>query len=130
MTLDQEPIQSVISFLESQPAIEMAILFGSFAHGTQTKNSDIDLALAGADKFSVEDRLSLVTEINKISRREVDLVDLLSAKGAILFETMVNGTLLFCKNTAIRESLLKRMWREQDDDYRFSQKVLMQRISP
>ncbi len=60
----------------------------------------------------------------------MDLVDLLSAKGAILFETMVNGRLLFCKNIAIRESLLKRMWREQDDDYRFSQKVLMQRISP
>lgn len=130
MTLDQEPIQSVISFLESQPAIEMAILFGSFAHGTQTKNSDIDLAIAGADNFSIEGRLSLVTEINKISCREVDLVVLLSAKGAILFETMVNGTLLFCKNTAIRESLLKGMWREQDDDYRFSQKVLMQRISP
>ncbi len=58
MTLEQEPIQKVISFLEFLPSIKIAILFRSFAHGTETENSDIDLAIAGVDKFSIEDRLS------------------------------------------------------------------------
>ena len=40
-----ETIQLITDWLTQQSTIQLALLFGSFAKGTHTKNSDIDLAI-------------------------------------------------------------------------------------
>jgi predicted nucleotidyltransferase len=61
--------------LQSNPAVESIILFGSRAKGTARIGSDIDLAIKGT--FSADNWLKLLRDVDDIEiLYKVDLVDL------------------------------------------------------
>ncbi|MCH5243070.1 MAG: nucleotidyltransferase domain-containing protein [Muribaculaceae bacterium] len=68
-------IEDIKKYFDTQP-IEKAWLFGSYARGTQTSDSDIDLLV----KFEPEARIGLITfskiisELEEIAKKDVDLV--------------------------------------------------------
>ena len=62
-------------------------------------SSDIDLAIAGTEEFSIVERLNISLSINMFIRKEVDLIDLLQARGAILHDAMIAGQVLYCHNS-------------------------------
>ena len=68
-------IEILKKYFDSKP-IEKAWLFGSYARGTQTSDSDIDLLV----EFDPKATISLITfskiisELEDISNKEVDLV--------------------------------------------------------
>lgn len=69
-------IDEIKSFLRTQP-IEKAWIFGSYARGTQTPDSDIDIlvkldpqARIGLFKFS-----QIALDLEAISKKKVDLVE-------------------------------------------------------
>ncbi|MDD1777950.1 MAG: nucleotidyltransferase domain-containing protein [Candidatus Helarchaeota archaeon] len=84
---------------------ELVYLFGSFAKSTYTSLSDIDFAFLFASKFDkhklFEIRLNLIGALQKIIKKEVDIVTLNLAPPLLKFEA-INGILLHEKNSSIR----------------------------
>lgn len=90
--------ERLIHFFAACEDIRLAILFGSFAAGTATEASDIDIAIAAGpnrhDKLSIERRLELRATLSTSFKREIDLVDLARTEGLFLHRIMTGGLVL------------------------------------
>ena len=63
--------------LVAGPPLHFAMLFGSEARGTRRADSDVDIGIFPVDAhLSLQDELSLQTELAHVCRRDVDLVRL------------------------------------------------------
>ncbi|MDE6697811.1 MAG: nucleotidyltransferase domain-containing protein [Muribaculaceae bacterium] len=70
------PLKEIRSYLSSVP-IDKAWLFGSFARGEETENSDIDLLV----QFTQGAKLGLqyfhiINDLESLAKRRIDLVEL------------------------------------------------------
>lgn len=108
--------------------IQIAILFGSLADGRGDKTSDLDLAVAGDAVLSVARRIELSEALSREFGREIDLVDLLDAHGAVLQEILTRGKQVLNRNQATLEILLRRMLYEKEDDSRFARTCTKERM--
>lgn len=86
-------------FFDQERAIVAAYLFGSFAKGTPTPSSDIDLAFlldkktAGADSTELSSRYSV--DLSEKLGREVDVIILNEAPPFLKFQVLRYGQPLF-----------------------------------
>ena len=124
----QAAIEATSSYFARRENVHFACVFGSFADARATTASDLDVAIAGLEPFSLEQKLDFQLELSEQLQREVDVVDLNTSHGAILEAALTKGRQLFCKNPSVRENLLKRMLREHEDDGRFAEKILTERL--
>jgi uncharacterized protein len=69
-------LNELTTFLESQPDIRLAILFGSAASNRLRFDSDIDLAVQCDAPLTAARKMALIEHIALISGRSVDLIDL------------------------------------------------------
>lgn len=91
---DQNKIlQQLKHELEKDADIILAILFGSFATGTATNNSDIDIAVKLKKPLSEDKKIQLIQLVEKLSGRAVDLVDLDEA-GEPLLGQIIHGVVI------------------------------------
>lgn len=101
------------SGIESSAKILAVYLFGSFARGTDTEHSDIDIAVL-YDKqpaHTLEGRgLKVAADLSRIAGREVDLVILNDAPVDLVHRVFRDGILLADRNPSerIRFEVLKR----------------------
>ena len=70
------PLKEIISYLSTVP-VDRAWLFGSFARGEETENSDIDLLV----QFTQGAKLGwqyfhIINDLESLAKRRVDLVEL------------------------------------------------------
>lgn len=75
--LSTETVLSIISSISKEyPAIEQAFLFGSFARGTQSSESDVDvqLILDRNERFNLRDLSRFAKRIEELTHRECDIV--------------------------------------------------------
>ena len=74
--IDKE--KQLISWLNAQKEIELAILFGSYAIGTENNQSDIDLGfqLVSGTRLTATEKLNYLITLGKLLGKEIDLVDL------------------------------------------------------
>lgn len=73
------------------PAIRLAILFGSVARGTETPNSDLDVAVQADKPLSTEQRISITEALALAFNRPIDLIDLQTAGQPLLYEIISGG---------------------------------------
>ena len=68
-------VKDSIDYLKKKIRISSAYIFGSYAAGTATPLSDIDLAVFSpdADKMKIEDKAKLSTELKLRCHTEVEL---------------------------------------------------------
>ncbi len=90
-----ESLAHAAAFLESQPGIRWAALFGSHAKGTARDSSDVDIALCCAPRMSLGDELALAARLEEIVERTVDLVDASAEDVLLRFEIASSGRVLF-----------------------------------
>ena len=69
------PLKEITSYLSSMP-IDKVWLFGSFARGEETENSDIDLLV----QFTEDAKLGLkyfhiINDLESLAKRRIDLVE-------------------------------------------------------
>ncbi|MCF6334288.1 MAG: nucleotidyltransferase domain-containing protein [Spirochaetales bacterium] len=102
-------------FFINRATIQTAILYGSFAKGTETDTSDVDIAIGGSVEFSPDLLVNLNLELTKLLNREVDLVDLNRINGTILTQILTKGTLIKRANTAFYAELIKKMIYFEED---------------
>lgn len=87
-------VEKLQKFFEKTDNIIFGYLFGSYDNNTQTKNSDIDIAVYLKDK-SLDNILQLNYELSKLLKKDVDLLVLNTTRNIYLLnDILTNSTLL------------------------------------
>jgi uncharacterized protein len=86
---------ALLGYFEQHPEILSAYLFGSFAKGTATPSSDVDLALFLAKTPGIAWITDTTAALSKQLGREVDLILLNNASPFLKFQVFRYGKLLF-----------------------------------
>lgn len=94
--------------------VTYATVFGSVARGQALPDSDIDVAVSFGKPMSSDLRLALLGIVADVSGRSVDLIDLESA-GGLIRERALGGTEIVCDSVAIRQRMIAKVQRSQDD---------------
>lgn len=98
--------KGLVEFLATQPDVVAAYLFGSFAQGRATWNSDVDIAILLAettDSLVVGKRqLTLMNELRAFADREVDVVMLNTAPPVLQHQVLQYGRLLYERDRKAR----------------------------
>ena len=111
----EDLIQKIADFLSLQSDLELVWIYGSYASGRQTPQSDIDIAVAGKTPLTPDRRLDLTEQLSQITRKEIDLVDLQAVHGIIFSQVLTLGKLVVNKNSLLYAQLIKRMWFDRAD---------------
>ncbi len=122
-------VQLVIQKLIDVEQLKCVVLYGSFARGTYTGDSDIDLAACYNHKMTSDEYFKLTMSLSDVTDRKIDFVDLYSVypphsqeifkygewikKDSILFAQILSRTLAEEKDflpikTKIQKIQLKR----------------------
>jgi len=103
-----------LDFLEEDPDLQLAMLFGSAAAGHLRPDSDIDIAIYPRRSMSPRKRQQVADQIALATNRAVDLIDLSTAEGALLRQILHSGIVLFSKDYGLLGSLSERLldWQE------------------
>lgn len=99
-------LSQITQHLNNHPQVSAAWLFGSVAAGNARKDSDIDIAvlfIPGLSKYERFDlRLGLMGELERLSGREADVVDMQSAPLFLQHQIRKTGRLIVEKNKPYR----------------------------
>ena len=71
-----DEIKVLVSSLVKKYNAEYAILFGSYARGEATRESDIDIIIVGGTNFSALDVLAFGEELRELTNKKVDAFEL------------------------------------------------------
>ncbi len=104
------PVEEVVTQVVEAYPVELAVLFGSYARGTETPESDIDVAVAFDGDRSPQERLELridlVVELTKALEMDaVDVADFESIRPDIGIAALQTGTVLVGENDQVQHLL-------------------------
>ncbi len=98
-----EAIQAHVQRLEEHHIPVWRIyLYGSYAKGTQTNDSDIDLAIVAKKTISTRERIVMETRLSNLLHRDVDLVVFAQASPLLQHQILKNGYLVYEADAAER----------------------------
>ena len=86
-----EQYQKLILPVLKRYFIKRAAIFGSFAKGTTTADSDLDLLIEPEKDFTIFKMIQLEDEISELLNRKVDLVEYSALKPSIKNEVMLSA---------------------------------------
>lgn len=112
-----ELIPELKKILEKEKDIICIYIFGSYGKGSQSKLSDVDIAvlLKGKGDF-FERKLELISLISKVLKtHEIDVVILNEAPPSLICSVMNTGKLLFSKDENKRITFFNRNLKEYLD---------------
>ena len=113
----QSDLQELTTYLEAQPAVLAAVLFGSAAAGRLRPESDLDLALLFVDD-GVPDAfaaLDLRAALEQRAGRDVDLIVLNRAPTILAFQATKKGKLITCRDPRAYQRYIVRLISEYAD---------------
>jgi len=84
------------------PGVVAVYLFGSFARGDATPESDVDLAFLASTSLRSEARWNLQEELAEMLRKPVDLVELRSASTVMRTQVLSSGRVLYESDATTR----------------------------
>ena len=76
--------------------VRAVYIYGSFASGTETEKSDVDIALRCHDKIHFRTRIDLNTSLEIKLKRRVDLLDMTSVSTVMRMQVVSKGQRIFC----------------------------------
>ena len=103
-------------WLEDNNEVGLAILFGSYAKGTQTSHSDLDLAiqLVSGSSLTAIQKLDFIEQIGSLLLINIDLIDLNVVGQPLLSQIMKYGKLLKGDQLQYAELAIKNVNTGQD----------------
>lgn len=105
-------LEGSITLLRKRLDCDAIILFGSYARGMQTKESDIDIAFKTQKKISKKEQFDIVQELEEILKLDVDLINLDNITDVFRYEILMNGETLYCKDSFKFDMYKLDMFRE------------------
>lgn len=91
--------QEVIHILKEQFNCDAIILFGSYARGDQRKDSDVDIAIKSNENITKKQLFEMTEKLEQILKKDVDLIDLNTISDSFRYEILMNGKVLYCKDS-------------------------------
>jgi len=113
-SIDKE--KKLTTWLIQHTEVEMAILFGSYAKGTENSRSDIDLAiqLSSGETIQAEQKLDYLTQLVKLLETDIDLIDLKKVGQPLLSQIIKYGRRLKGQQAHYIELTIKNINTTQD----------------
>ena len=102
-------------------------VFGSYAKSKQRADSDIDLAIAGRQKLTFEEKFNISQKLSDRLKKQIDLVDLQAVAGVILQQALSKGKIIFVKDRNLYAELIKKMLYNQADMMPYYNRILKER---
>ncbi|MEE8591911.1 MAG: nucleotidyltransferase domain-containing protein [Spirochaetia bacterium] len=112
------------SVFETEPEVEVCLLFGSAAEGKMGVNSDIDVAICGDKAFTHDYLAELQLAIAERLGTEVDLLDMARLNGLILRQVITTGKKILNRNPDLLAHYIKKMLFFSEDMYPNYQMIL------
>lgn len=112
---NKSDLENLLKNLEGEALVRIAILFGSFGTASERPESDVDIAIAGPTPLNTDQKLQLLTLVEKSTGRAVDLIDLQTATGTVFKEALSKGRILINHDTDLMGRLLIRMLSDEAD---------------
>jgi predicted nucleotidyltransferase len=125
-SLDPGLEQTVTGVLNAQPAIRLAILFGSLAAGKARADSDIDLAVDAGHHLTAEEKMALIDGLAAATGRPVDLVDLRAAGEPLLGQILKHGKRILGSDAAYAAVITRHLF-DQADFLPYRNRILAER---
>lgn len=122
-------VDDLKSIIAKIPAIKIAILFGSVCRDEAKRDSDLDIAVAGQQPLSPEQKMALIEEFALACGRPIDLIDLRAVGGLILHRILTTGSLVHCTDQLLYAEIMKKMLFDQSDFMPYRRRILAQRRS-
>lgn len=90
-TLTRNELETLIRTLLHKYHAEYALLFGSYARGEATAESDIDLIVVGGENFRAKDIFALGEDLRQMTNKDVDAFEIREVnKGTPFYESVMN----------------------------------------
>jgi predicted nucleotidyltransferase len=124
MDMLQDSIRKV---LQHHPDIKLYIIFGSFAAGKASADSDLDIAVAADLPLAADKCLELLEEFASATNREIDLVDLMTATGPISKQALSTGVVVQNLEKNLYARLISRMLFNEADMMPYYERTLQER---
>lgn len=74
--LTLQEIESIVKSLLAKYSAEYALLFGSYARGDATPESDIDVIVVGGKNFIPRNIFALAEDLRELSGRDADVFEI------------------------------------------------------
>jgi len=88
--LSLEEIEKIIKELLKKYHADYALLFGSYARGEATPESDIDVVISGGDQFVPRNIFALAEELREITKRDADVFEMQEInKGTPFYQSLM-----------------------------------------
>lgn len=83
-------VENFIKILLDRYNAEYALLFGSYARGEETIDSDIDVVVYGGKNFKKSNIFAFAEELRKMTGKSVDAFEICEVnKGTLFYENML-----------------------------------------
>lgn len=122
-----EVIDRVISELKDVARLKLVVVYGSAAADTMQKGSDVDVAVLFGHTIDVEQKIQLKNRLEKVLKRDVDLVDLSGLSGTLLKQILCKGRVVINRDSQALADLYKRMIYNQTDMMPYVMRTLEER---
>jgi predicted nucleotidyltransferase len=106
--------EDILFAINTQPDIELVILFGSLATGSARAESDLDLAIDAGHLLTASEKMALIGELAAGTGRPVDLVDLRAIGEPLLGQILVHGKRLLGSDTHYAGLIRRHLFDEAD----------------
>lgn len=107
--MNEDIQKKILSVLSMFPQVRIAIIYGSFANGTQKPMSDVDIGIAGLRKLEMDDLAHLQTQLSNATSKEIDLIDFNIASGTVFKEALTRGKIILNLDDELYARILSRM---------------------
>ena len=123
----QQTMDSLIrEVLSNFSQIQLALLFGSIASGSQRQNSDLDIAIAANQPLSALEKIAIISALAEHTGRPIDLVDLKVVSEPLLGQIVRHGRRILGSDT-LYGGLISRHLFEQADFMPYRNRLLAER---
>ena len=126
MAADRNSTEKIRKLMAGQDDIRLSIVFGSVAGGTQTPESDLDIAVLADGPLTTGRKKTLIQSLAQLSGRPVDLIDLSTAGEPLLGRILQQGRRLTGTDSRWT-SLVTRHLLDAADFLPYRNRMLMER---
>ena len=105
-------LNTIIQILLDNLECRAIVLFGSYARGTQNKESDIDIAIKPKKEIDKKKLYEISRKLEDKLNKDIDLINLDEIGDTFRYEILINGKTLYCEDETEFELYKLDMYRE------------------
>lgn len=123
LSVEEAKIEKV---LQHYSQINLAIIFGSVAKETATRDSDLDIAVSFQEALDANTKINIMSALAELTGRPIDLVDLHDVGEPLLGQILLYGKVIVGNQTQVAK-LLSRHLIDSEDFMFYQSRILAER---